>query len=235
MQRETGKMKKILRDSRGFTLVELMIVVAVSGVLMGSLYSAYRAQQKVYTAQESVAEMQQNLRAAMSVMSTEMRMAGYDPNGDGGIGIVSANPTVLSFSFYHPEFLADNDDNDGDGAIDEADEDVKIILYDLSDVNGDGANDIGYQIGADVTTKVPIAERIDNMEFNYLDNTGSTTADINDIRWVQVSMLARARQSDRDFTNNTTYTAGSGATWVKSDNFRRRMSITTVKLRNIGL
>lgn len=229
-------MRKIVRDSSGgFTLIELMIVVAVSGILMGALYSAYRAQQKVATNQESVNEMQQNLRAAMSVMSTELRMAGYDPNGDGGIGIVSANPTALSFSLYHPEFLADNDDNDGDGTIDEADEDVKIIQYDLSDVNGDGANDLGYQIGADVTNKVPIAERIDNIEFNYLDEDGNTTADTEDIRWIQISMLARARQTDRDFMNTTTYTAGSGATWAKSDNFRRRMLITTVKLRNIGL
>lgn len=235
MQREKGKMEKIFRESRGFTLIELMIVVAVSGVLMGAVFSAYLAQQKVSTTQESVVEMQQNLRAAMTVMTTELRMAGYDPNGDGGIGIVSANPTALSFSLYHPEYLADNDDNDGDGTIDEADEDVKNILYDLSDANGDGAIDIGYQIGADVTKKVPIAERIDNIEFNYLDEDGNVTADMDDIRWIQVSMLARARQADPDFTNTTTYTAGSGATWVKNDNFRRRLLISTVKLRNIGL
>src|SRR4030043_620471 len=68
--REGGK-----RD--GLTLIELLIALVLSSILIAALYRAFISQQKTYTVQDQVAEMQQNIRVAMGQMTKEIRMAGY--------------------------------------------------------------------------------------------------------------------------------------------------------------
>lgn len=65
------------KQDRGVTLIELLVVLVMSGILIGALYRVFISQQKSYTVQEQVSDMQQNIRAAMDRMSTEIRMAGY--------------------------------------------------------------------------------------------------------------------------------------------------------------
>ena len=75
------------RTDSGFTLIEILVALALTGIVLGAIYAAYQSQHKTYITQESVAEMQQNLRAAMYLMVREIRMAGYDPRGTAGAGI----------------------------------------------------------------------------------------------------------------------------------------------------
>jgi len=72
-------MLDILNNKKAFTLIELLLALAISGVVMAGVYSAYYSQQKSYITQEQVAAMQQNLRAAMYIIQREIRMAGCDP------------------------------------------------------------------------------------------------------------------------------------------------------------
>ena len=98
-QREGNQtVKSLIHMNKGFSLVELMIAMAVASIIMGLIYNTYAAQQKSYTAQHLAVEMQQNIRAAVSLMKREIRMAGYDP------------------------WASDGDDNDGDSDVDESDE-----------------------------------------------------------------------------------------------------------------
>jgi type IV pilus assembly protein PilW len=79
-----------MHKNKGFTLPELMIAMAVGSIIMAVIYSTYQAQQKSYTTQHLGVEMQQNIRAAMSLMKREIRMAGYDPEETSGADILSA-------------------------------------------------------------------------------------------------------------------------------------------------
>ncbi len=85
-------------NNKGFTLIELMIAIVISSFIVTAVYAANTTQQRTYHAQEQVAEMQQNLRAAMSFITSEIRMAGYDPEGSGNFGITSALAGRLQFT-----------------------------------------------------------------------------------------------------------------------------------------
>ena len=62
----------------GFTLVELMIAVAVSGVVVAAAYQMFIGQRQTYSLQNEIAHMQQNVRASEHMMGREIRMAGYE-------------------------------------------------------------------------------------------------------------------------------------------------------------
>ena len=85
----------------GFTLIELLVALAISGVVMTSVYAAYQSQQKSYTVQEEVAALQQNLRTAMYYMSNQIREAGCNPNSVKGANaprIITANVDAINFT-----------------------------------------------------------------------------------------------------------------------------------------
>jgi prepilin-type N-terminal cleavage/methylation domain-containing protein len=67
----------VLKGKNGVTLIELLIALALSSILTAALYRAFIGQQKTYTVQDQVAEMQQNVRTVIGQMTKEIRMAGY--------------------------------------------------------------------------------------------------------------------------------------------------------------
>jgi prepilin-type N-terminal cleavage/methylation domain-containing protein len=70
-------MRRLLRNDRGVTLIELLIALAMSSILMAGLYRVFISQQKTHTVQEEVVDMQQNVRTAIYRMISEIRMAGF--------------------------------------------------------------------------------------------------------------------------------------------------------------
>lgn len=71
-------MKRIwLRNQRGVTLIEMMIVLAVMGFVMAAVYSFYISQTRASVAQEDIVEVQQNLRAAMDMITHDIQKAGF--------------------------------------------------------------------------------------------------------------------------------------------------------------
>jgi prepilin-type N-terminal cleavage/methylation domain-containing protein len=61
----------------GFTLVELLITLAILLIVVASLSSTFVFQRKTYDTQQQINEMVQNGRAAMDLMTSEMMMTGY--------------------------------------------------------------------------------------------------------------------------------------------------------------
>ena len=71
-----------LRTCKGLTLIELLVAMALSGILTAALYRTFIGQHKTYTVQEQVVDMRQNARVAISRMMREIRMAGFGNVGD---------------------------------------------------------------------------------------------------------------------------------------------------------
>ena len=233
--------------SRGFTLVEVMITLVISGVLMTSVYMAFQSQQGSYQAQEQVAEMQQNLRAGTLIMARELRMAGYDgANGTShsscnlyvsGSPGVAVSPGMLAVTDRQLDFSMDLNSN-GDCA--DTGENLSYYIYTASD----GVDKLGRRDNTSAFHSPPVkpsvqavAESFEELEFTYLDSTQLATANLADIRSIIVSILAKAGKPDRNYTDSKTYpTTPAGTSWGPYDNhFRRRFQTMTVKCRNMGL
>jgi Tfp pilus assembly protein PilW len=70
-----------LKNSGGFTLIVVMATLAILGIALIGIYEMVIQQQRGYLVQEDVSEAQQDIRVAMEMMASEIRMAGMDlPN-----------------------------------------------------------------------------------------------------------------------------------------------------------
>jgi prepilin-type N-terminal cleavage/methylation domain-containing protein len=72
------------RTENGFTLIELMVAMAITLVVLSAIFMTFKSQQDSYVVQDQVTRMQQNLRGAMYVMTRDIQMAGYYTNFDSG-------------------------------------------------------------------------------------------------------------------------------------------------------
>ena len=74
------------KKNGGFSLIELLLALVLSSIAMAALYRGAISQQKTYTVQEEVIDMQQNVRNGIDRMTREIRMAGYVANTLTGFG-----------------------------------------------------------------------------------------------------------------------------------------------------
>lgn len=87
-------------NSRGFSLVEVLVVAALMGIVTMAIMGLYiGSQQSAYT-QDEVVELQQNLRIAIDQMSRDIRNAGFMVDEE-AISLATANG--LTFRTGSPE------------------------------------------------------------------------------------------------------------------------------------
>jgi type IV pilus assembly protein PilW len=84
-----------------------------------------------------------------------------------------------------------------------------------------------------------VADGIDNLQFRYLLENGTWTNDPagneNNVRGVEISLLARTAQINKGYTDSNVYNIGNNPTPVPNDGYRRRVLTSIAKTRNIGL
>ncbi len=98
---------KDLKSQRGFSAVELLITVGIMGFVLAALYNVLIGQQRTYEAQRDVSVTQRDIRATLSYLERDIRMAGLAvPRGtnpvaalqDGILGNPAA-PDTISINF----------------------------------------------------------------------------------------------------------------------------------------
>jgi prepilin-type N-terminal cleavage/methylation domain-containing protein len=70
-----SRMRSVIRDQRGFTLTELLVVTAVLGMILGAVVLIQQQGQQAYIFGSHRVEVQQNNRAALELMVRELRSA----------------------------------------------------------------------------------------------------------------------------------------------------------------
>jgi type IV pilus assembly protein PilW len=71
-----------MKNNKGFTLVEMLIALAVGMVVLAAVYAAVNMGQKSTVNTERKVYAHQDARAAMELMSLEIQMASYNPRPD---------------------------------------------------------------------------------------------------------------------------------------------------------
>ncbi|MBW1743808.1 MAG: hypothetical protein JRJ47_10345 [Deltaproteobacteria bacterium] len=106
-------------SGRGFVFVELLVAIGAALLVLGIMVATFvYFEKQAYNREGQVAEMQENLRAGMQKMARELPMAGRDPTGTAGAGLVQADSEIIRFTI----------DLNGDGDVSDADEDVTYAL-----------------------------------------------------------------------------------------------------------
>lgn len=221
----------------GFTLVEVLIGIAIFGILLGIITSTYTFTLFGYQRIETLLEMQQNLRSALYYLNREIRMAGFNgenPVNRYGAGIVHADSESLTISFLAVD---DGIDNNGNDSVDEPGE-LTTISYALYDAYGDGDMDLGRTPDNKLNIKRAIAENIDRVEFLYTLNDFSETLlpneqKLNSIRMARITLLSRSEKKRRGGPKKIVYETPGGQLWEFNDSYYRKMMTTSVVCRNM--
>ena len=154
-----------LHSIKGFTLIELMIALAITSILLVGIYSAYSIQQRSYKTQRLIVSVQQNLRGALAVMEDEIRMAGYDANsphtGFFGITDITIDGNGNGTFEFSGDFGGAGSENNGtlDG-----NETFQYTIADLPIGTPDGVFDLARNAGGG---RQLLAEGIEAMGFAF--------------------------------------------------------------------
>lgn len=94
-------------NRKGITLIELLIALAICGMVMAGIYKVFIAQSKAYTVQDQVTEVQQSVRSAMEILLRDLRMAGFDNDSiqstitiPSPIANLSDNSITVNYEYY---------------------------------------------------------------------------------------------------------------------------------------
>ena len=166
----------LLENKNGFTLIELVVVIAIMSIVLGAIYSVFAATNRSTTNNEVIAEVMQNLRTSIDFMEQDIRMAGLDRFGSANAGIEAATATNLRFTADRnmDDVLNDN---------------IERITYFYDAANNRLRQCLWEGTLDDWQT---VAENVTNFQFSYMDADDNLLAfpiaDLTEIRTVVVSM-----------------------------------------------
>ena len=166
----------LLDNKKGFTLIELTVVIAIMSIVLGAIYSVFAATNRSTTNNEVIAEVMQNLRTSIDFMEQDIRMAGLDRFGSANAGIEAATATNLRFTADRnmDDVLNDN---------------IERITYFYDAANNRLRQCLWEGTLDDWQT---VAENVTNFQFSYMDADDNLLAfpiaDLSEIRTVVVSM-----------------------------------------------
>ncbi len=162
------KSLKILYHEQGVTLVELLIVMALSLLLMSAVYMAYQTQQRRGEGQQMVVTMQQDLRAVMDVIEKDIRHAGCTTTYSSSDGFAGSNATTLVAQYVNVDTGAN-----------------ESATYTL---NGEAVTRNGITLISNCT----------NLAFQYFNQNGGLALNTVGIRSITVSVTVRTERNDPD-------------------------------------
>ncbi len=225
---------KFSNRSAGVTLIELMIAMAITAVISVALYSVFQSQVRGQVSQDVSLQMTQSLRAAMEIISADIRMAGCDPTQDADAEIMSADAGDLTLSM---DIRGDNVGDPPDGDTTDAGEVVRYAI--------NTSGNLGRSVsGGNLEPLHSIDMECDVLDFVYFDTEGAViatpVADTDDISAIQVSIVVRSADADnpgflRSYTDTTSYVnlQGDEILAPPNDTFRRFQLSATIDCRNL--
>lgn len=197
------------KGSEGFSLIEMLISLAVLSLFLVAIYTILLGQTRSYTTQEVAAGAQQTVRMAIEFMASDLRLAGLDP-------LKSANPgfelaTATAFRVTSDRVDIASGDTEANGQIDDELFERVTYRYDATD---DTIDQVLYE-GSPFQDTQELVTNVTGVTFRYFDESGAETDVLSEIRSVGL-LLTVEEPAGRDGMIERTYS-------------------TRIRCRNLGL
>ncbi|MEW5974913.1 MAG: prepilin-type N-terminal cleavage/methylation domain-containing protein [Acidobacteriota bacterium] len=171
-------------SQKGFTLIELMVVMLVFSIIVGGLFSNLDQGQKRHQYEQDVLEVQQSARNAIDTMEREIRLAGFPKlsyyastlNYTTGSNQVSAGFVTTSAT----NLIFQGDINE-DGA-------VEVVQYTWNGTQGADLQRSAVAKGNAAVLRT-LAENVRSLNFTYFDRNGVTTTTPAEVRSVRIDLV----------------------------------------------
>jgi type IV pilus assembly protein PilW len=170
---------------RGFTIVDILVGLAMASIVMTAIVSLFTSVGRSYTIQNVAADVQQVTRAGVEHMTQNIRMAGLDPLGTAGAEIKEFAADKIRFTLDRCDVPVGGPEGCGspDGDVDDKFENV-TYRWDPAERK---LKQTLYAGTGSVHTET-LVENVSNLSFTYLDKDDGTPSDAADIRTVVISM-----------------------------------------------
>ena len=179
-----------LKSNNGLSLVELLMAMAASLIILAAVYSVFTITRKNFTTQNVTASTQQNLRAAIGLMTRDIRVTGLDPAGSGSFGFRYASRTKIRFTLDS----VDTGTGEFNGTVDETNFEQITYEFQGDQIMQTLYEDTGSQNAASLISNIIVAQ------FSYFDAANNDLIDagltpprvptdqLEDIRTVEILM-----------------------------------------------
>lgn len=212
-----------MKKDKGFTLVEMMIAIAVGMLVLSAVYTVFNLQNKLLGDQEQIAELHQNARIAMDMMVREISMAGYNQTTDPltipslprcTSALVAAGTSCVGITNAASDTITFTADLNGNGSIaadsSNPNENITYSVYSSSGIPALGRTSNG--------SRQPVAEYVESLLFTY------DSATLESIRQIKITIRARTSNPDPGYTDP-----------IYGDNYRRYTLSSFAFPRNLSL
>ncbi|MGE3537588.1 MAG: PilW family protein [Candidatus Tectimicrobiota bacterium] len=222
---------------RGVTIVELLLYMTLSSTLVAGIYQTFAAQQKAYVRQNSTAELQQNLRTGMYLLTKDIHSAGYNPARRPNIGFTTSFPVPNNrFTIDYATqktIIAFTSDANGNGLIDP--NNAEMIAYRFNASNHTLERFAATDTSTGGTWEA-IADNVEAVSFLTLGKDGSVTTQPQNMRAVEIALLVRSDKPDPKYVDREVYKDKHGnvlCATCSGDHYHRRLLTTTAQARNL--
>ena len=174
------------KHTKGFTVVELLVSLAIMSIALSSIYGLYISYVRVYTTEGATTRAQQGVRSGINMMVRDIRMAGLDPTGADIFGIAEITAQYIRFTA----------DRDMDGELDDPDLSAGSIESNLEHLGFayDGTDlleMIFFQPDGTEEDRYTLMDNVTSLNFTYLDADNAVTGIAANVRTVIVQMTVQ--------------------------------------------
>lgn len=181
-----------LMSQRGFSLIELMVAIAIVAIVIVALSATFERSGRLYTTQNVSSALQEEVRAAVEIMARELRMAGYNPQK-------TSDFRMNKFDFRTTSIRVHQDLNEN-GALDTSGfPSCERLSFRYSSgtqtlqmICGEGTASQDAQVLIGVGPTANSDTRVTVLDFDYRDASDNSTTFPEDIRGVVITLVAQA-------------------------------------------
>lgn len=185
--------------SFGFSLIELLVVLAIMGLCLSVVFTSLSESQKASAIARSENEMAQSLQDVLHIMTSEIRSIGLPPQSYYDLGYLqnAGSPkNLISHGLLEalPTSIKFEGDIDGDREVD-------YVSYYLSGSSAPFAlNRFAGAIHLDGSlpggSPQKLSEQVQSFEFRYFDRSATETTNPSEIVAVEIHITLRTRGVD---------------------------------------